>query len=374
MNEHLTNEQNLLILLSRITFTEKNKEHLSILLKKEINWYTVQKYAIKHKVLPLVFNNVTSMGCDKIMGPKCRQVAYFHYLGTKIRNETYMSEMENIKKAFKTNNIPFIPLKGGYLLPYMYKNLGIRIMNDVDCLISKKNVNVVRQIMNSIGYIEGEYDFSNNIINPASKVRKLLWKMKMNNLFPLLKIHTNDFVRCTRYDFSFSLDLSLNENPVEAMLLRAEEYNNGYKLSNSDFLIHLCCHLYKEATEAIWVFENDDLNLIKFCDAREFILKEIDQKTFEKVVEFVKQDINLEKALYYTLFYLREIYNDGYESDYLNCLNLAETFLEEFGKNDFGESVKWKKPFWQRFFSDYNRDELSEKPEFVQKYTTSKEL
>ena len=45
--------------------------------------------------------------------------------------------------------------------------------------------------------------------------------------------------------------------------------NQGVKLetlNKYDFFIHLCCHLYKEATTLPWVKMGRDMTFYKFCD------------------------------------------------------------------------------------------------------------
>ena len=86
----------------------------------------------------------------------------------------------------------------------------------------------------------------------------------------------------------------------------------------------------------------------------------MDDSDFETVIGFAERH-SLNKAIYYTLWYLNQIYHDGYEQKILERIRVENTdFLYTFGKTDETQTQVWKKNFWERLFSGYNLDEILE--------------
>jgi hypothetical protein len=365
--EGLSNEQKLLLLTSRLTFSEADEVELLEVLKNKLDWFYILNTAIKNKVLPLMWNNLSKRYCQYYMPNRIEQISRYYYLGNRECNTIYLNELKKVLNNTTAKGIPCIPLKGAFLIPNMYKDFGIRLVGDIDCLIKKSDIRRIRSAMNEIGYFEGDYDYKDKKIKQISREEDILWKMKMNNLYPFKKICNSEYVDFTEFDFSFSLDLDLNIEAVETMVNRSSiRKSDTYKsLKICDFFVQLCCHLYKEASNAMWVALGKDLNLIKFCDVREFVINFMDDAAKNEAVEFALK-YGFQKALYFTVFYLREIYCDGYETELIDSLNVKDTdFLNSFGKKDFGENIAWKKSFWQRLFAETNEDELMIEPKYV---------
>ena len=81
------------------------------------------------------------------------------------RNQEMINEMQCLSKLLKKNSINYKLLKGGYLLSKnYYKDLGIRMIGDIDFLISINDLKKTINLLNSIGYF--------------SKFKYKLWKTK----------------------------------------------------------------------------------------------------------------------------------------------------------------------------------------------------
>lgn len=358
----LSDEQKLIILLSRVSITELEGQELLVLAKKtSTDWFSVIRMSIKNKVLPLVWGNLKKFNVSHAVPLRLAQLMNFHMLGTRERNKLMLSELENISQQFEKENIPCIPLKGAFLIPNLYVDFGIRTVNDMDVLIRRNDAMKVRKIMNSLGYVEGEYDREKNEVKRVSREKSILWQTKMNNLLPFLKLQESEYAPVIQLDFSFSLDLELKSEPVEQMITNAVRGNRHFHyLQPADFFLHQCCHHYKEASNASWVLLNSDLNLIKFCDVREYVLKFMNAEQLREAVQKAEQ-FGIKEAVYFTLYYMKEIYNDGYEQELLNELNVENLqFLNSYGAKDYGQLYTWNKTFWERLFSDTNKDEIKD--------------
>ena len=243
---------------------------------------------------------------------------------------------ENIEKAeLCKNNIAklcelmqsadfsFALLKGAYLITQVYET-GDRTSNDVDILINEKDVGKCRKILNDNGFIQGWVE--NGKVIEASRNDIVMAKMNFGETIPFIKKTENGFINI---DVNFSLGYKPMEDDsiITEMLQRTVTY--PYKatklitLEDKDFIIHLCLHLYKEATTSEWVFRRKDLNLYKFNDIYILLTKKGSTEMYKKLAERITH-YGVEKECYFALFHTRVIY----------------TKLEEMLKKSYSQSNK----------------------------------
>jgi signal peptidase I len=358
-------ERKLILLLARVTFDEGvEKQIQEITANYELDWDYIMSVASTNKVCTLIFKNLFDL-IPEINIPSDIKTNYRCLkLKLGVHNKYIFNQYDLVAETLKKCGVSCFPLKGSWLLPYLYKDLSLRSINDIDCLFDKNDESKLIAAMETIGYFQGQYDSIENKITKFSREKQIAWKSKMNNLLPFQK--TTDIPSCpvVIFDFSFALDLSLDQAPIKAMI---EESVNGL-LKKPHFFIHLCCHLYKEAINAIWIMETTDLNIIKFCDIREYLLI-MNPQEIEEAIEFSKK-YGIEKAVYFSCYYLGVVYNEDY-SFILNRYQFESVdFLYQFGEKDFNEKLTWKKDFMDRLFAVNNLDELESKQDFVKNYQT----
>lgn len=355
----LRNECRLIINLSKLTNCNVSE---SMLL--DIDWDLILHLASKNKVLSLLYNNLLINGMIECVPTYYRQIIEDGCSCNYIRNNEKLHEMKKLQSEMQQNSIPVVPVKGGYLIDNVYKDRKIRATNDVDILFKRKDIPRIDAVMKKNGYEYGEYDKDTNAVLPPDTKKKLLYKTKMWNLLPYVKVINEIPNKTVIFDFSFALDFSLDTKPVEEMLDNAIQKDIGLELLPEHFLVHMCCHHYREASNVAWILIGKDLNLIKFCDVREFIHQKMDSDSIKRAISFAKKH-DLEKAFYFTVYFTREIYNDGYETEILNALGIVdESFLYQFGEKDYDELQTRKKDFWTSLFADDNKDEIVQEPKY----------
>jgi hypothetical protein len=360
-------EYELIHILSRLTFKEEERELLKKILSENINWNEVFNVAIKNKVLPLIYYNLDLLGYAGYMLHNYRRNAMFQRLGNIERNVDLINEGKRVLKKLGKENILCTPLKGFCLIPNVYHDYGIRNMNDIDILIKIEDREKVTNIMNGLGYVQGKYNSSKKSIQPFSREKIMLWNMKMNNMPTFIKLSDCECTTVYEIDFSFDLDLQLSCSPVNEILDNAICKDGIHYLQTEAFFLQLCCHLYKEATNAEWVLESTDINFIKFCDVREYILHIMDEITLKKSVDLASK-YGIQKSIYFTVYYLREIYHDGYENNILIYIDIDnEDFLNQYSKRNSIETLKWDQQFWDRLYSETNKSELDKMSGFYKK-------
>ncbi len=354
MENKFEKERRLLILLSRVTFSEKDIDEIKKLTQDKISWCEVFKYALHNKVVNLVWGNVVKLNIRHI--PKyIKQIMNYSLYGQTEQNKIYMREKNQILKVLEEKGVIAIPVKGAMLVDYIYGSYGIRTLGDLDFLISKRDDTLIDQCLKEIGYQKGTFDAIAKTIIPLDRKEDIKWKVGATNIFPYLKVINNGIMDFVKVDFRHSLDETLNKEPIENIL---EYYKINGKVNASHIILHLAAHMYHEATHSMSLLYNKDINLIKFCDIREYILKSMDNMNFNELISIAKK-YSLEECVYYTFYYLKEIYSDGYEEKVLSKMpdkdiSLIDRCYDSKQKKYFG----WKKNFFDRMFASDNFDEL----------------
>ncbi len=357
----LTLEQELLILLSRLTFSEENVCRIKTLVKDnmEINWFEFYKLALYHKTTTLVNANLKKFVGNVGYPNYLRDVIEHAYRGIKEKNDLYRTEISSVVQCLKEEDICVIPVKGSMLIPTMYKDSGIRYSVDADFLVKYSDIARLKEVLMRCGYIQGDFDFSTNTLKPLSRAEDIRWKMNMSNLYPFVKLNDNEAVRIYGLDFRYALDDSLSKEPINEIIDHASEFG---KPKPAHILTHLCTHFYDEAKCSISLYIAKDMNIIKLCDIREYILQFMSAEEIQDCINFAKV-YGLKKQIYFTMFFLDLIYSDGYEKEIMKKLEIDDTdFLHTYGENASNDKFIIKKDFFGRLFSCNNADELVNKP------------
>ena len=357
-------ERALLVYTSRITITETEKEKIRRLVySKKINWFEFAKYALFHKTIVLCWKNINEICSSHNMPKYLDECIRYMYVCNKLRNRRNLEQRDLLKKKCSNKGITCIPVKGAYLMDALYEDYGVRYSGDMDFLIRYEDIDTLKEILNEMGYVNGTYSTKTNQIIPLSRGKELMWKMYMSNLAPFFKDSGNLFFPYYKLDFRYALDDKLDKEPIREMV------NQTIKKGGTmpcHYLIHLCTHFYDEAKHSVTIAKFKDVNMIKLCDIREFILKYVSDDELMRTIEFCHRH-NLTQALYYTMFFLDQIYTDGYEKKIMDCIKIEDTsFLNTFGDSTIENTYLYQKDVMERFFSCGNVDELMETPKYFE--------
>ena len=92
-------------------------------------------------------------------------------------------------------------------------------------------------------------------------------------------------------DINFTLDYQARDSGAVERLLEGRQARIEtaeaplYTLAPADFLLHLCAHLYKEASIYNWVEMGRDLSLYKFSDLYLLLREDLDEALAAEVLE-----------------------------------------------------------------------------------------
>lgn len=247
--------------------------------------------------------------CNNFFVPKeFRNTLRDLWSSNKQRNLTYIEDLMYIGDILKSFNKKYAFLKGVFLITQIY-DIGCRTSNDFDILIQEKDLNEFEKLLSDNGFVQGRAKDEGGVI-PASRKEILLSRMNYGETVPFIKYFKGHNIVV---DLNISVDFKPEKERsiVEVLLENCTTIDvNGCSVNTLKlefFLIHLCCHLYKEATTIYWVKNHRDLQLYKFCDIY-ILLEKYLNNSFARNLANIIIKYGVDRECYYTIYNTAEIF------------------------------------------------------------------
>jgi hypothetical protein len=268
---------------------------------------------VANRIAGIAYNNIDFSDVSNDV----EKALYCLYQSAKDRTKSFKSNLRYLATILHSADFNYSLLKGAFLTTALYPE-GYRTSNDIDILIEEHNISRLQNLLVSAGFVQGSSNRNGEII-PAPRREIVMSRMNYGETIPFVKEVEGSVLEV---DINFSLDYKpeLDSQIVIGFLTNRDlitiDECEFYTLNKVDFLIHLCCHLYKEATTSDWVRRRRDLMLYKFSDINVYLHKFGSVDYFNAMIKRAKQ-CSLEGACYYTLVNSLEIYPklaeiDGY--------------------------------------------------------------
>lgn len=189
------------------------------------------------------------------------------YEQNKKRNRDFYRCVGEVAEILEQCDCTVALLKGA-LLCGLYPE-GYRTANDIDLLVAPQDITKVGKRLQEQGFRQGY--IRNGQWIPADRREIIESRMTRGEVIPYIKEVNWPEMKYAEVDINFSLDCqSGDEATVQAMLERVTHAEVGGRklptLCKEDFFIHLCGHLYKEATTLPWIEMGRDMTLYKYMD------------------------------------------------------------------------------------------------------------
>ena len=110
----------------------------------------------KQSLLPMAFQGAYNCGIP--LDSELMQQYQTKYVRCMVRSERQMRAAEKIYRAFEENGIDYMPLKGANIKK-LYPQPELRLMGDADILIRLEQYERIRQVMEGLGYKEGDESY-----------------------------------------------------------------------------------------------------------------------------------------------------------------------------------------------------------------------
>jgi hypothetical protein len=307
--------------LARYTYTPAEIEEVEkLMVHPDLDWSLFLGACFKQKIAGLVafnFNRwrLTDKGLFRI-----HIALKLFYLANQERNKRLLEMLNTTTDALHAHGVDARPLKGSILVPLIYKDLGSRLLSDFDFFAPRSQKGEIVKAMSHIGFTTGVYEAKQNEIRPLSREEQLVWQLKMFSMPEFIKNSNDDYTGILSADFSFGLQYGESQDQSERVLARSAVIGGRKTLSVYDFFIQVCCHLYKEASNEAWVEYGLDINIVKFCDVREFTLVMLSISDLSELRDRILE-LGVEQAVYFSVYYAFELYGDALLAEIVEILS-----------------------------------------------------
>lgn len=179
------------------------------------------------------------------------------------KNRSFVRGRDFVAEILESSGVEYALLKGAYLCD-VYP-AGCRTANDVDVLTEGKWITPIGQALEKAGFRQGRIQNGNFV--SATREDIIRTKMLRGETMPYILEVNFPYMRYLEVDLNFSLDYkNTADSALHAFVNSTKMHGACRILDNVHFLLHLCAHLYKEATTYPWVQMGRDMSLYKFCD------------------------------------------------------------------------------------------------------------
>ena len=229
----------LLLLLCRYPFEEKNREPLSILIKGVQDWHKLVELINAHGIIALASYNIKKAGIVKDIPEEAMAILENGYLQSIVRNTWLTERWKEVNTILGNAGIKHVLLKGMALEHTIYGSKGLRQMNDNDILVKRDDALKAWSLLQNKG-------FSHELIK--SPLHKKIMLDIGKHLPCLYKNGYAVEIHHKLFDNNISNNKSYNDLIDDAVEIFIGDIK-AYILSEEIQLMHLIDHFERHAME-----------------------------------------------------------------------------------------------------------------------------
>ena len=143
----------LLLLLSRVDFTDRERQEIAQLCSSFSDWRLFTDLAIRHGVAALAWQNLTDLGLDDRVSEPERLILEGIRLKSIARVTYITNAAAEIITTLEKAGIRALLLKGLALEHAVYGSRGLRQMSDADLLVAPEEIFRSRDVLASAGFV-----------------------------------------------------------------------------------------------------------------------------------------------------------------------------------------------------------------------------
>lgn len=261
-----------------------------------------------NRIGALAYTTLESLNLLPALNREMRNTLYSIYSFSSLLTDCFIESLNQMKPLCESFHFPYALLKGAYLVS-LYRR-GQRTSNDIDILVQPEYITDLSTILKGAGFKQGK--IQNGGFIPAGRPEIISSRINRGETVPFIKEIGLPYMKYLEVDVNFSLGFmpGADSDIVGKFLSNTQPliFGSVLTLDPTDFLIHLCAHLYKEATTYKWVEMGRDISLYKYCDFLVFFRNYMNVDFAEKLSERIKE-LGLNNECYYALYYTARLFD-----------------------------------------------------------------
>lgn len=316
-----------------------------------------------NRMQAVAFGTIAKHGGLGMVNREFRDALKVAYEQNLARNNSYRWSVKYISGILSNCTCKYALLKGA-LLCFCYPE-GYRTSSDIDILCLPEHVTEIGAKLQQAGFVQG--NIRNGEFVPATRREIIESKMMRGETVPYIKELGLPGMKYLEVDINFSLDYKNGDTTCLKDILNRTRTKKikGMEivaLADEDFFIHLCCHLYKEATTLPWVEMTRDMTLYKYCDIY-LLLADMRQEDLQNVFARARE-LGMEKVCAFAIEQTAQLFL----LDNPYAIEMAKAILREdplfihtiVSPKDKKTFIYTKKSVEDRFFAKDRKELLKE--------------
>lgn len=328
-------EDKLLLYCARTKVNDEMKNKIISLIHEDFNWKYLVDMASRHRLRPLLYHNLNSI-CPELV-PEDILVELKNFFNANVRKNLLLTgELIKILGILKSNDINAISYKGPFLAYSVYRNVGLRVFNDIDILINKSDAINAKNLM-----LSHSYDLYSQIEVNDSAYLKLdcEYRFVNNNKTSLIEINWN----FEGIFISFPLKPEFLFDDIKNFNFNGFNVQTFYQVN---YFLALCIHAAK----------HDWSRLSFLCDINEFL----GSKTNINWNEILEKSNKLciKRILFINLLLAKDLFQLDLPNEILISMEndyLAKKISDQVKRRIFNQDISLN--IFQKFILDLRKRE-----------------
>jgi len=232
----------LLLLLCRYPFEEKNRETLSKLIGEVQDWHKLVELINAHGIIALAAYNIEEAGLVKMVPEDAMVILKNGYRQSMVRNLWLAERWKEVNTILSNSGIKHVLLKGMALEHTLYGSRGLRQMTDNDILVKRDDAIKVWKLLQKEGFSQElmKSPWHRKIIIDIGKHLPCLYKNGY-----AIEIHHDLFSNNFGYDKTYG-------DPIDDAVEIFISETKAWILPKEMQLMYLIDHLKRHTMEGNW--------------------------------------------------------------------------------------------------------------------------
>ena len=157
MSTSLSQEERLLVLAARVHLDTKAAAGMASILGQDLDWPFIMRRSKQLGVQPLLHRHLSQAEYAPLVPEAERFRLREAYREQSIRNLWIYGQIDRILDIPVPSKTPVVLLKGAYLAKWVYRDMGLRPMNDIDLLCRTEDADTLRDKLFHLGFSQEDH-------------------------------------------------------------------------------------------------------------------------------------------------------------------------------------------------------------------------